>query len=177
VRPGDAAELDVSPLSAQPSPGMPTLDLCYVRFGSEAGRVARRLYALSQIEGEPTGRNDVVVYADAATAGQALAQARQAVAGCRPGVWMAGTTGEQPEASFRYAVLPAAATPGLAAAALAVTEAASYRDGSVHRTVRIFQRRGRILVVLDGYGTLDAALRLARACARRLAALPAGEVG
>jgi hypothetical protein len=178
VRRADAgADLDVGPLSGQVAVAEPTLDLCYALFDSEAHRVARRLYAISQTEGTQAGRNDVVIYDDAAAAGQAMAQARRAVSDCLPGVQRPSTTADHPDAAFGYAALPAPALTGLAPGALAVSETAVYRDGSVQRRTRILQQRGRILVVIDGYAGQAVALTLARLCARRLAAVPADQAG
>ena len=178
VRPADAGlALDIGLLSDQVAAEQPTLDLCYARFDSEVHRVARRLYAISQTEGDLAGRNDVVIYDGAAAAAQAMAQARQAVSDCRPGVRRPSTSGDHPDATFGYAALPAGALTGLAPGTFGVTETAAYPDGSAQRTVRILQQRGRILVVIDGYATVVTALALARVCARRLAALPAERAG
>jgi len=178
IRPADAgADTEVGALSTQVTGAQPTLDLCYGRFGSEAHRRARRLYSVSQIEGAELGRNDVVVYDSATAAQQAITEARQAVSGCRPGVPRPSTTGDQPDASFGYVVLPAPAVSGLTPGAFAVTETMSPADGQARRATRILQRRGRIVVVLDGYTTADVALALARICAQRLAAVPAGQAG
>lgn len=175
VRPADAGQdTEVGSLSAQVTAQQPTLDLCYAGFDSEAHRVARRLYSVSATEGSQTARNDVVVYDGVAAAAAAMAQARQAVAACTPGVRRQSTVGDLPEASFRYAPLAAG---GLAADALAVSETASYADGGTQRLTRVVQRRGRILVVLDGLDTPAAALALARVCAQRLAAVPAAQAG
>jgi len=172
---GSDTEVDL--VSDHVAAEQPTLDLCYARFGSETHRVARRLYAVTVTEGTPVARNDVVVYDSAAAAQQALAEARQAVAGCPPGVPRQSLSGDQPPAAFRYAPLPATALSGLAPGAFAVTEITAPAGGPVRRQTRIVQQRGRVLVVLDGDTGQPAALALARTCARRLAALPAATAG
>jgi hypothetical protein len=151
--------------------GQVTLDECGQHFPTERLRVARHQIDSVDTSGHMTLSNENVVYRTAAGASQALRELRTAIATCPPNEFVPSILTNQPPIRSRFTAIPAHSTASLLPNRVAVRMDIATQTAPSQTSYAIYQRRGRILVVVYGREPIRT-LEEARILARRLSALP-----
>jgi hypothetical protein len=155
--------------------GQVTLDECGQHFPSERLRVARHQIVSVDASGHVTLSNENVVYRRAADASHALRELRTAIATCPPNDFVLSALANQPPIRSRFTAIPAHSTASLLPDRVAVRMDIATQTGPSQTSYAVYQRRGRILVVVYGRASIRT-LEEARILARRLSAVPAAFV-
>lgn len=155
--------------------GQVTLDECGQQFPSERLRVARHQIVGVDASGRMTLSNENLVYRTAADASQALRELRTAIATCPPNEFVPSALANQPAIRSRFTAIPAHSMASLLPDRVAVRMDIATQTGRAQTSYAVYQRRGRILVIVYGREPIHT-LEEARILARRLSALPAAFV-
>lgn len=149
LQPGDlGSAMQVATIPDGDNLYAPTLDFCDGRYPSEELRVARLQRAAYDAQGAFAGiSTEVVVYANAAAAKQALAEAIKVRKSCPVGRMF--TTRDGHELSFAFHSAPGPSdTPLVGADARLVIHTTMNVDGEKRRAFLVYQIQGRVLAAL-----------------------------
>lgn len=151
-----------------------TLDICGMRFSSEAARVARRQVAIRDEAGTRLIGDEGVAYRSVADAVHALAEVRQAVTECDSEELVESAVAGVPP--FRYDLRVDTSDPSPSTdEGVLITGRVTESSGAATEVVLSYMRRGRIVVGLYGSAVAKVA-GPAVIVASRLGALPISAV-
>jgi len=155
--------------------GQVTLDFCGAAFATESHRLARHQEAILDGTGEYVGGTEAVRY-EPGQAARAVDEMRDAIASCDPDELSDSTVGGVPAMRILSEPIDDSLLPDVADDHVAIVATASMEDGTQQQGSLIYQRRGDVLIGSYDPGN-DRAVELANAAGRRLAAVPADQIG
>ena len=149
LQPGDvSSSMTVGTIPDGDGLGAPTLDFCDGRYPSESLRVARLQRAAYDTDGNFAGiSSEVVVYANAVAAKQALAEAIKVRKACPTGTEFTSRDGHKLSFTFHSAPGPSS-TPLVDANSRLVIHTTMLVDAEKRRAFIVYQIYGRVLAAL-----------------------------